>query len=107
VVLAARAKESKNDRLEADALRLAKDTAKDITEIVTNNKSLIDAAYDASRVRRAERNLGELEVKEQIAASEEEEEEQEVEDDGEQIEGEEDESLHEDSEPAVESDDPN
>jgi hypothetical protein len=31
--MAARAKESKNDKLEADALRLAKDAAKDITEI--------------------------------------------------------------------------
>ena len=47
--MAARAKEkSNNDKLEADALRLAKDTVKEITDIVTDNKPLIDAAYDTA-----------------------------------------------------------
>lgn len=31
-------KKGTNDKLEADALRLAKDTAKEITDIVTDNK---------------------------------------------------------------------
>jgi hypothetical protein len=42
------AREKDNDKLEADALRLAKDTAKEITDIVTNNKPLIDAAYEVA-----------------------------------------------------------
>jgi hypothetical protein len=46
--MAARAREKGNDKLEADALRLAKDTAKEITDIVTDNKPLIDAAYEAA-----------------------------------------------------------
>ena len=45
--MAARAREKGNDKLEADALRLAKDTAREIKDIVTNNKPLIDAAYEA------------------------------------------------------------
>jgi hypothetical protein len=43
-----RARDEGNDKLEADALRLAKDTLKEITDIVTHNQSLIDAAYDAA-----------------------------------------------------------
>jgi hypothetical protein len=46
--IAASAREKGNDKLEADALRLAKDTVKEITDIVTDNKPLIDAAYDAA-----------------------------------------------------------
>jgi len=46
--MAARAREEGNDELEADALRLAKDTIKEITDIVTDNKPLIDAAYEAA-----------------------------------------------------------
>lgn len=45
---AARAREKGNDKLEADALKLAKDTVKEITDIVTNNKPLIDAAYETA-----------------------------------------------------------
>jgi hypothetical protein len=45
--MAERAKEKGQGKLEVDSLRLAKDTAKDITEIVTNNRSLIDTAYEA------------------------------------------------------------
>lgn len=43
-----RANENGTGKLEVDALCLAKYTAKDITEIVTNNKSLIDSAYDVA-----------------------------------------------------------
>lgn len=39
-------KRRKARKLQIDALRIAKDTAKDITEIVTNNKSLIDNGYE-------------------------------------------------------------
>jgi len=46
--MAASAREKGNDKLEADALRLAKDTVKEITDIVTDNKPLIDAAYDTA-----------------------------------------------------------
>jgi hypothetical protein len=46
--MVARARDEGNDKLEADALRLAKDTLKEITDIVTHNQSLIDAAYDAA-----------------------------------------------------------
>ena len=46
--MAARAREEGNDKLEGDALRLAKDTVKEITDIVTNNEPLIDAAYEAA-----------------------------------------------------------
>jgi hypothetical protein len=46
--MAARAREEGDDKLEADALRLAKDTVKVIIDIVTDNKPLIDAAYDAA-----------------------------------------------------------
>ena len=46
--MAVRAREKGNDKSEADALRLAKDTAKEITDIVTNNKPLIDAAYEVA-----------------------------------------------------------
>jgi hypothetical protein len=91
--MAARAKESKNDKLEADALRLAKDTAKDITEIVTNNKSLIDAAYDVAIVKHDEQQLRKLEERE--------EEEEEV------VEDEADELLSEDTEPTESNNDPN
>jgi hypothetical protein len=45
--MAAKAREKDNDKVEADALRLAKDTVKEITDIVTDNKPLIDAAYEA------------------------------------------------------------
>jgi Helix-turn-helix domain of resolvase len=72
--MAARAKENKHDKLEADALRLAKDAAKDITEIVTDNKSLIDAAYDVAIVKRDERQLYKLEQEEEEESAEEEEE---------------------------------
>jgi hypothetical protein len=46
--MAARAREKGNEKLEADALRLAKDTVIEITDIITDNKPLIDAAYDAA-----------------------------------------------------------
>jgi hypothetical protein len=46
--MAARAREKGNDKLEADAVLLAKDTVKKITDIVTDNKPLIDAAYEAA-----------------------------------------------------------
>jgi hypothetical protein len=45
--MAARAKEKGNDKLEADALRLAKDAAKEIIDFVTNNKCLIGSAFEA------------------------------------------------------------
>ena len=45
--MAARAKEKGSDKLEADALRLAKDTAKEIIDFVTNNKCLINSAFEA------------------------------------------------------------
>jgi hypothetical protein len=45
--MAARAKEKGSDKLEADALRLAKDTAMEIIDFVTNNKCLIESAFDA------------------------------------------------------------
>jgi hypothetical protein len=47
----AREKDDNNDKLEADALRLAKDTVKEITDIVTDNKPFIDAAYEAAYKR--------------------------------------------------------
>ena len=37
-----------NDKLEGDALRLAKDTAIEIIDIVTNNHSFVDAAFEAA-----------------------------------------------------------
>jgi FixJ family two-component response regulator len=46
--MAARARKEGNDKLEADVLRLANDTVKEITDIVNDNKPLIDAAYDAA-----------------------------------------------------------
>ena len=46
--MAASAREKGNDKLEADALRLAKDTVKEITDIITDNKPLIDAAWEAA-----------------------------------------------------------
>jgi hypothetical protein len=46
--MAARAREKGNDKLEADALRLAKDTAREIKDIVTDNKPLIDAAWEVA-----------------------------------------------------------
>jgi hypothetical protein len=93
--LAARAKENKNEKLETDALRLAKESAKDITEIVTNNKSLIDAAYDVAVVKRDEQQLRKLSISE-----EEEEEEQEEEDE------EDEQLLREDTEPTTTANDP-
>jgi hypothetical protein len=45
--MAARAKEKASDKLEADALRLAKDTAKEIIEFVTTNKYLVESAFEA------------------------------------------------------------
>jgi hypothetical protein len=45
--MAARAKEKGSDKLEADALRLAKDTAKEIIEFVTTNKYLVESAFEA------------------------------------------------------------
>jgi hypothetical protein len=44
----ARARENGNDKLEADALRLAKDTAREIKDIATDNKPLIDAAWEVA-----------------------------------------------------------
>ena len=45
----ARGKEKgNNDKLEVDALRLAKDTAIEIIDIVTNNHSFVDAAFEAA-----------------------------------------------------------
>ena len=49
--MAARAIEkgnNNNDKLEVDALRLAKDTAIDIADIVTNNQSFVDVAFEAA-----------------------------------------------------------
>ena len=47
--MAARAKEKdNNDKLDADALRIAKDTIKEIIDIVTDKKPLIDAAWEAA-----------------------------------------------------------
>ena len=46
--MVARAREEESDKLKPDALRLAKDTVKEITDIVTDNKPLIDAAYEAA-----------------------------------------------------------
>ena len=37
-----------NDKLEVDGLRLAKDTAIEIIDIVTNNHSFVDAAFEAA-----------------------------------------------------------
>lgn len=45
--MAHRAKEKDNDKLETDALRLAKDTAIEIIDIITNNHSFVDAAFEA------------------------------------------------------------
>lgn len=48
--MAARAKEksNNNDKLEADALRLAKDAAIGIIDLITNNQSFVDAAFEAA-----------------------------------------------------------
>jgi hypothetical protein len=56
--MAARARENGNDKLEADALRLAKDTARDIKDIVTNNKPLIDAAWEVAYKQDGNDELG-------------------------------------------------
>jgi hypothetical protein len=42
--MARQAKENNNHKLRTEALRLAKDAANDISDIVTNNESLIDSA---------------------------------------------------------------
>jgi predicted transcriptional regulator len=42
--MARKAKEDDEPKLRTEALRLAKDAANDITDIVTNNKALIDSA---------------------------------------------------------------
>jgi hypothetical protein len=52
------AKEKGNLKSQTDALRLCKDTARDITEIVTNNRSLIDTAYEITDQK--EKELSEL-----------------------------------------------
>jgi hypothetical protein len=46
----ARAKEkgNNNDKLEVDALRLAKDTAIEIIDMITNNQSFVDAAWEVA-----------------------------------------------------------
>jgi hypothetical protein len=44
----AKAIENGNDKLEVVALRLAKDTAKEIIDLVTNNQSFIDAAFEVA-----------------------------------------------------------
>ncbi len=46
--MATRAREKGNDKQEADALRLAKDTAKEIIDIVTNKQPFVDAVFDAA-----------------------------------------------------------
>jgi hypothetical protein len=45
--MAARAKEKDDDKLEVVALRLAKDTAIEIIDLITNNHSFVDAAFEA------------------------------------------------------------
>jgi transposase len=57
--MAERAKEKGQGKLEVDSLRLAKDTAVAITDITTNNKSLIDEAYEI--VDQSEKELTKLE----------------------------------------------
>ena len=56
--MARQAKENNNHKLRTEALRLAKDAANDINDIVTNNKSLIDSAR---AVEGKEKELTELE----------------------------------------------
>jgi hypothetical protein len=55
-----RAREKGQGKVEVDSLRLAKDTAVAITEITTNNKSLIDEAYEI--VDSSEKELSELDT---------------------------------------------
>jgi prephenate dehydrogenase len=52
----------RNSKFRQDSLRLAKDAANDIVNIVTNNESLIDAART---VEKREEELDELEAKEE------------------------------------------
>jgi hypothetical protein len=56
--MARKAKEDDEPKLRTEALRLAKDAANDITDIVTNNKSLIDSAR---AVEDKEKRLTEME----------------------------------------------
>jgi hypothetical protein len=44
--LVRQAEKDKDHKLYTEALRLAKDVSNDITNLVTNNKSLVDAAYE-------------------------------------------------------------
>ena len=47
--MATRAREKDNyDKLEADALRLAKDNAIEIIDLITNNQAFVDAAFEAA-----------------------------------------------------------
>jgi predicted transcriptional regulator len=60
--MARKAKEDVEPKLRTEALRLAKDAANDITDIVTNNKSLIDSAR---AVEDKEKRLTEMEQMEE------------------------------------------
>jgi hypothetical protein len=60
--MARKAKEDDEPKLRTEALRLAKDAANDITDIVTNNKSLIDSAR---AVEDKEKRLTEVEKMEE------------------------------------------
>jgi predicted transcriptional regulator len=60
--MARKAKEDDEPKLRTEALRLAKDAANDITDIVTNNKSLIDSAR---AVEDKEKRLTEMEQMEE------------------------------------------
>jgi hypothetical protein len=85
--MARQAKENNNHKLRTEALRLAKDAANDISDIITNNESLIDSAR---AVEDREKRLSDLnprsqdnhdydsDVDEKVVEEEEEEEEQEV-----------------------------
>lgn len=70
--MAARAREKgNNDKLEVDALRLAKDTVKEITDIVTDNKPFIDAANDAAYKRDNEEQQRRLQMNDSKESQEE------------------------------------
>ena len=56
--MAERAREKGQGKLEVDSLRLAKDTAVAITDITTNNKSVIDEAYEI--VDQSEKELSKI-----------------------------------------------
>ncbi len=72
--MARQAKENNNHKLRTEALRLAKDAANDISDIVTNNGSLIDSAR---AVEDKEKRLSDLSEEEEATDGEDESNEEE------------------------------